>query len=86
MDLLLEVPTSDSCSDNYHSFETHHVLPIPVGRRCICGKYTWDEAVELARAQHHMHADAASAAAKAGEFAPALSSIKPAGSQAAPVM
>lgn len=36
--------------------------------------------------QHHMHTDAAALAAKAGEPAPAPSSVKSAGSQAAPVM
>ncbi len=41
---------------------------------------------EREAAQHHMHADAAGAADKAGESAPEADTIKPAGSQAAPVM
>jgi len=45
-----------------------------------CGEY-WTEA-----AQHHMHTDAAPAAAKAGEPAPEVETVKPAGSKAAPVM
>lgn len=37
-------------------------------------------------AEHHMHADAASAATKPADTASALDTVKPAGSQAAPVM